>query len=310
MSKPALRLVPTKKLFVSEPDPTRFGNPPNGRPVPDTWTNNNWLKSRFHFSFAEYQSDDNNNDQFGVIRVCNDDLVQPRRGFGTHPHSNMEILTYVVEGELSHKDSTGTQETIHRGSIQFMTAGTGVRHSEHNLHETKPCRFIQTWILPRSQNLPPNYGSMVVSSSSLSSPSFQSCLNSRHNKWAHLCSDVNNKTISTPVKINQDTNLYVIEADANAGNLPTLTVEQGRQAYVLCVEGSVNIKAVSTATLDNNFIDEIDMVMHDGGEVIGPVKLRLAAKEQGCHVMVFEMAYSTHYHGRADLSSSARKHEL
>ena len=82
-----------------------------------------------------------------MLRVLNDDLVQPARGFGTHPHRDMEICTYVVEGSLSHQDSMGTEETLGRGSIQFMTAGTGVRHSEHNLATDKPLRFIQMWIV-------------------------------------------------------------------------------------------------------------------------------------------------------------------
>jgi len=115
---PNIKVVPNSSLFVSEPDPSWFGNP--GNPMNDAkWTNSNWLKSRFHFSFAEYSS--RHNQDFGVLRVMNDDLVQPNRGFGTHPHSDMEIITYIVEGELTHKDSMGTEETLGRGSIQFMT---------------------------------------------------------------------------------------------------------------------------------------------------------------------------------------------
>ena len=85
----------------------------------------------------------------------NDDLVQPGRGFGTHGHANMEIVTYIVEGSLTHKDSMGTSESLGRGSIQFMTAGTGVRHSEHNLDKSNPLRFIQMWITPNAGGLAP-----------------------------------------------------------------------------------------------------------------------------------------------------------
>ena len=99
--------------------PAWFGNP--GNENNPKWTNANWLKSRFHFSFAEYNDPKNSN--FGVLRVMNDDLVQPSRGFGTHGHREMEICTYVVHGELTHKDSMGTQESLGKGSIQFMTAG-------------------------------------------------------------------------------------------------------------------------------------------------------------------------------------------
>uniref|UniRef100_A0A7S2TL20 Pirin N-terminal domain-containing protein n=1 Tax=Lotharella oceanica TaxID=641309 RepID=A0A7S2TL20_9EUKA len=152
-----LRYIPNSKLAVSEPEPAWFGNPGN---IDDTkWTNKNWLKSRFHFSFAEYTNYANTN--FGVLRVMNDDLVQPKRGFGEHPHRDAEICTYVVHGQLTHQDSMGTKESLGKGSIQFMTAGTGVRHSEHNLHN-EPLRFIQMWLTPKAGGLKPNYGSMSV----------------------------------------------------------------------------------------------------------------------------------------------------
>jgi len=115
--------IPCGLLAISEPNPMWFGNPVNENEDP-FWTNSNWLKSRFHFSFAEYNNPRNRN--FGILRVMNDDLVQPHRGFGEHPHSNVEIATYIVEGELSHKDSMGTQETLKRGAIQFMSAGKGM----------------------------------------------------------------------------------------------------------------------------------------------------------------------------------------
>ena len=105
-----VKVVPRERLFVSEPNPEWFGNGPNPD-VPETqnWTNANWLKSRFHFNFAEYSHGPSN---FGVLRVMNDDLVQPRRGFGPHPHRDMEILTFILQGNLTHKDSTGTQEIL------------------------------------------------------------------------------------------------------------------------------------------------------------------------------------------------------
>ena len=121
---PNFRKIIEGKLGVSEPDPYRFGNKKNEVTNPN-WTNTNWLKSRFHFSFAEYNNP--RNQQFGVLRVMNDDLVQPDRGFGEHPHRDVEICTYVIEGSLTHKDSMGTSESLTRGSIQFMTAGTGVQ---------------------------------------------------------------------------------------------------------------------------------------------------------------------------------------
>ena len=122
--------IPEDSLYHSEPPPSMFGNDENEDSP--TWTNPNWLKSRFHFSFAEYH--DPSNDHFGVLRVMNDDLVQPLRGFGMHPHRDMEIVTYILEGHLTHQDSMnrGMAQKIGRGSVQFMTAGTGVR-------ETRAC---------------------------------------------------------------------------------------------------------------------------------------------------------------------------
>ena len=116
----SLSKIPASSLYVSEPNPRYFGNPPNPQNRPSSWTNDNWLKSRFHFAFAENMRGPR---PWGVLRVLNDDLVQPARGFGQHPHRNMEIITYVVDGSLSHQDTMGTCETLGRGSVQFMTAG-------------------------------------------------------------------------------------------------------------------------------------------------------------------------------------------
>jgi len=193
MISTSFKKVLSSSLFVSQPDPMHFGNPKNEKNS-QHWTNENWLKSRFHFSFAEYSAA--GNQRFGVLRVMNDDLVQPDRGFGTHPHNNMEIVTYIINGELTHKDSMGTCETLGRSSVQFMTAGTGVQHSEFNLNKTNPLRFIQMWIDPRQRGLKPNYGSMIGNEENIK------------NKIGHLVSDVNHN-IQTPVKVNQDVNIFV-----------------------------------------------------------------------------------------------------
>ncbi|ORX94446.1 RmlC-like cupin [Basidiobolus meristosporus CBS 931.73] len=120
--------------------------------------NHGWLDSYHTFSFASYW--DARFEQYGPLRVINEDIVQGGAGFPTHPHREFEIWSYVVSGELMHKDSTGTHETIKRGQVQFTTAGTGVTHSEFNAHPKDPVHFIQIWAKPDQSRLPPNYVTM------------------------------------------------------------------------------------------------------------------------------------------------------
>lgn len=219
-----VKRIAASTLFVSEPNPSWFGNPGN-EASNSAWSNKNWLKSRFHFSFAEYNDPSRSN--FGALRVMNDDLVQPKRGFGEHPHRNAEICTYIVNGFLTHKDSMANAETLGKGSLQFMTSGTGVTHSEHNLNTTEPLRFIQMWFTPRRSGLKPAYGSFVGDEPA------------RTNKFAHIVSDTNKTDIATPVKINQDVNIFVTEMDAGL-TLP-FVVSKNRMAYLLCMEGEVSV---------------------------------------------------------------------
>ena len=114
-----------------------------------------WLDSRHTFSFGEYY--DRAHMGFHAWRVINDDIVAPGRGFATHSHRDMEILSYIVAGELEHRDSLGTGSVIQAGEVQRMTAGTGVTHSEYNHSEASPVRFLQIWILPERAGLEPSY---------------------------------------------------------------------------------------------------------------------------------------------------------
>lgn len=176
-----------------------------------------WLHSLFHFSFAEYYNPDNI--QFGALRVVNDDVFDPQGGFPTHPHSDMEIISYVVDGELTHKDSLGNGRTLTKGQVQYMSAGTGIFHSEFN-YADKPSRFLQIWVLPDAAGYEPNYGD------------YDFKWEDRENTWLQIVSGQNG---SAPVKINQDMDISVISLDA--GREAVYELAPGRQAYLIQIEG-------------------------------------------------------------------------
>jgi len=265
---PNVRVIPQEKLFVSEPEPEMFGNGHNKIGDP-TWSNENWLKSRFHFSFAEYNEWANSN--YGVLRVMNDDLVQPHTGFGAHGHSNMEIITYIVHGSLTHQDSMGTKESLGRGSIQFMTAGKGIRHTEFN-HGDQTLRFIQTWIVPTSPGLKQNYGSVSGANNA----------GGRKNQLQHLVSDVRDSSTSTPVEIEQDCDAYVAELDL--GNVVRLEIPKGRMAYLLCIEGGVTANGKQLVKHDAAEIDG-----KGGNLVIECTHVEKTESEEVAHVLLFTM---------------------
>ena len=117
--------------------------------------NHGWLHSNHTFSFANYHNPERMN--FGVLRVLNDDIVQAGRGFGTHPHDNMEIVSIPLAGDLEHKDSMGNVTVIKEGDVQVMSAGTGVTHSEYNKNKDKEVKFLQIWLFPNKKNVTPRY---------------------------------------------------------------------------------------------------------------------------------------------------------
>lgn len=125
--------------------------------------NHGWLDTYHTFSFANYYDPDRMH--FGMLRVLNDDTVDPGMGFGTHPHDNMEIVSIPLEGDLEHRDSMGNVAVIKKGEIQVMSAGTGITHSEYNKNRDQPVKFLQIWVFPREQGLTPRYSQITLDES-------------------------------------------------------------------------------------------------------------------------------------------------
>ncbi len=213
-----------------------------------------WLRSKFHFSFAEYYNPFNI--RFGTLRVINDDLIEPDTGFDTHPHKDMEIITYVINGDLTHEDSMGNKNTITRGHVQYMSAGTGVYHSEFNYGKER-LRLLQIWILPDKSGHNPDYGD------------YRFKWNDRENKWLHM---VSSKEGDAPIKINQNTNIYSLELEKEKEI--KFLVDEGRQAYLVQIEGASKI---------NN----IELNAQDGLEIVEE-DILIKAKESS-HILVLEM---------------------
>ncbi|MCB0531935.1 MAG: pirin family protein [Lewinellaceae bacterium] len=130
-----------------------------------------WLNSHHTFSFANYYNPERVH--FGVLRVLNDDRVAPGKGFGTHPHDNMEIISIPLEGDLEHKDSMGNVAVIRKGDVQVMSAGTGITHSEYNKNGDKEVKFLQIWVFPKQRNVSPRYDQITLDNKDLKNQLFQ-----------------------------------------------------------------------------------------------------------------------------------------
>ncbi len=187
--------------------------------------NYSWLKTKFHFSFDNYYNPKNMN--FGILRVLNDDLIHAKTGFEMHPHKDMEIVTYVVSGELTHQDSFNNKSTLSKGHVQFISAGTGIYHSEHNFSD-QLLHSLQIWILQEEKVHTPNNGE------------YKNNWEERENKWLHI---VSSKSGPAQIKINQDVNIYVSTLDQN--HSLEFDILENRQAYLVQIEGSSKINGVT-----------------------------------------------------------------
>jgi redox-sensitive bicupin YhaK (pirin superfamily) len=190
-----------------------------------------WLNSYHAFSFGQYY--DPRNTHFGPLRVLNDDVIKGGGGFGSHGHDNMEIVTYMLEGELEHKDSMAHTEVIHTGEVQRMTAGTGIIHSEYNHSATVPVHLLQIWFLPDAYNLEPSYEQKRFS------------LDQRRNVLLPVASK--DKSLGG-VFINQDATMFISHLDA--GRELTQPVSDGRGLYLYMISGEVSANGESASTGD------------------------------------------------------------
>ncbi len=184
-----------------------------------------WLDSYHTFSFADYY--DPNHVMFGSLRVINEDRVQPGRGFGTHSHHDMEILSYVLEGALAHSDSMGESSILRPGDVQRMTAGTGVTHSESNPSGTEMVHFLQIWILPGTPGLRPGYEQRHFS---------------RADKRNRLCLVASPDGTGGSLTLHQDVRLYATLLEEGAQI--TFAPETGRRQYLQVAKGTCNLNGV------------------------------------------------------------------
>jgi hypothetical protein len=190
-----------------------------------------WLKSFHTFSFADYY--DPQHVEFGPLRVINEDRVQAGAGFGTHGHRDMEIISYVLSGELAHKDSMGNGSTIRPGDVQRMSAGSGVKHSEFNPSPTEGTHFLQIWIQPNKSNIDPSYEEKRFAAAE---------------KRGRLRLIVSPDRAQESLLIHQDARIYAGLFDGDEA--ADLSVENGRRMYVHVAQGAIEVNGVALGAGD------------------------------------------------------------
>lgn len=181
-----------------------------------------WLDAKWHFSFGDYY--DPQNVQFGPLRVFNNDVIQPGQGFPMHPHRDMEIVTYVLDGELEHRDSTGGQGSIRAGEVQRMSAGAGVRHSEFNASSKNTAELVQIWVLPQRTGVQPSYEQKRFTQAE---------------RTGRLLPIVSPTAEGDSLFIGQDATFYVSRLEP--GQTATHEIDAGRRAYLFVAEGEMSL---------------------------------------------------------------------
>jgi quercetin 2,3-dioxygenase len=213
--------------------------------------NHGWLDTYHTFSFAEYY--DPAHMGFRSLRVINEDTIASGQGFGTHPHRDMEILTYVLEGQLAHKDSMGNGRTIKAGEVQGMSAGTGITHSEYNASEISPCHLLQIWIMPHTKNVTPSYGEWYPSGA-------------EKKGWVLAASE---DGAEDSIRIHQDARLYLTVAEK--GKMLELPLNAGRYGWLQVAKGSAEVNGQLLRAGDGIAFASGDakaVTMRDAGEIL------------------------------------------
>jgi quercetin 2,3-dioxygenase len=219
-----------------------------------------WLDTHHTFSFADYY--DPRFMGFRSLRVINEDRVKPGYGFPAHPHRDMEIITYVLEGSLEHKDSMGTGSVIHAGEVQKMSAGSGVRHSEFNPSKNEPVHFYQIWILPKQEGIQPKYEQKTIPS---------------EEKRGHLrlVASPGGGNGSSAVKLYQDVEIFA--SDLEAGETVEHRLAQGRYAWLQVARGAVTVNGK-------------DLRAGDGAAITEEPRVEIAGKADKSEVLLFDLA--------------------
>jgi redox-sensitive bicupin YhaK (pirin superfamily) len=215
-----------------------------------------WLISRHTFSFAGYHNPERMN--FGLLRVLNDDIVKPEKGFGTHPHDNMEIISIPLAGSLRHQDSMGNKHIISTGEVQIMSAGSGITHSEYNNSSTEDVNFLQIWVLPKNRNIEPRYAQKFFEK------------NDRRNQFQLVVSPQSSKQT---VRINQDA--WFSLADIDSGENAIYQKNDNKNGvYFFTLEGD--------ATIDESVVhrrDGLGVVTGDHHEIMAKTQTQILAIE-------------------------------
>lgn len=204
--------------------------------------NHGWLNSHHSFSFASYYNPERMH--FGVLRVLNDDQVAPGRGFGTHPHDNMEIISIPLEGDLEHKDSMGNTTVIKQGDVQVMSAGTGIYHSEYNKNADQPVKFLQIWVFPNERDVEPRYDQITLEQDKL------------HNELYQILSP---HADDEGVWVHQDAWFHLGQLDAGLEKEYRMKAD-GNGLYVFVLEGDVTVGEQALHRRDGYGIWETDAV--------------------------------------------------